>query len=79
MQTAEDARFYAISAPLEKELKVSDKPIVFQFTVKHEQKIDCGGGYLKLLPEFSPTTSTVMPSTLSCSARSAATVLARLT
>ena len=25
-----------------------DKPIVVQFTVKHEQNIDCGGGYAKL-------------------------------
>ena len=25
-----------------------DKPLVIQFTVKHEQNIDCGGGYVKL-------------------------------
>merc|ERR1711878_63147 len=25
-----------------------DKPLVVQFTVKHEQNIDCGGGYVKL-------------------------------
>merc|ERR1719422_2585636 len=25
-----------------------DKPLVIQFTVKHEQNIDCGGGYIKL-------------------------------
>ena len=25
-----------------------DKPMVIQFTVKHEQNIDCGGGYIKL-------------------------------
>lgn len=22
---------------------------MFQFSVKHEQKLDCGGGYMKLL------------------------------
>ncbi|KAG8363891.1 hypothetical protein BUALT_Bualt19G0069700 [Buddleja alternifolia] len=26
-----------------------DKALVFQFSVKHEQKLDCGGGYMKLL------------------------------
>ncbi|KHN44697.1 Calreticulin [Glycine soja] len=26
-----------------------DKTLVFQFSVKHEQKLDCGGGYMKLL------------------------------
>lgn len=25
-----------------------DKPLVVQFSVKHEQNIDCGGGYLKV-------------------------------
>ena len=52
IQTSEDARFYAISAPLSKPFEVKDKPLVFQFTVKNEQKLDCGGGYLKLLPQF---------------------------
>merc|ERR1712212_621319 len=27
---------------------MGDKPLVIQFTVKHEQNIDCGGGYVKL-------------------------------
>ena len=29
-------------------LFLRDKPLVVQFTVKHEQNIDCGGGYVKL-------------------------------
>merc|ERR1711916_214614 len=29
---------------------MGDSDLVFQFTTKHEQNIDCGGGYLKLLP-----------------------------
>ncbi|CAF1915424.1 hypothetical protein YC2023_017705 [Brassica napus] len=38
--------FYAISA----EFSNKDKTLVFQFSVKHEQKLDCGGGgYMKLL------------------------------
>lgn len=27
-----------------------DKDLVFQFTVKFTQDVDCGGGYLKLIP-----------------------------
>lgn len=49
IQTSEDARFYGISAPLTKPFK-SDKDLVIQYTVKHEQDIDCGGAYIKLLP-----------------------------
>ncbi len=26
------------------------KDLVVQFSVKHAQKLDCGGGYIKLLP-----------------------------
>ncbi|KAL0685675.1 hypothetical protein Bca4012_052523 [Brassica carinata] len=42
---ANDKDFYAISA----EFSNKDKTLVFQFSVKHEQKLDCGGGYMKLL------------------------------
>lgn len=48
IQTSEDARFYAISSPIP-EFEVKDKPLVLQYEVKHEQKLDCGGGYVKLL------------------------------
>nr|CAN69651.1 hypothetical protein VITISV_010536 [Vitis vinifera] len=48
IQTSEDYRFYAISAEYP-EFSNKDKTLVFQFTVKHEQKLDCGGGYMKLL------------------------------
>ena len=27
---------------------VEDEPMVIQFTIKHEQNIDCGGDYIKL-------------------------------
>ncbi|KAF9605904.1 hypothetical protein IFM89_020783, partial [Coptis chinensis] len=40
IQTSEDYRFYAISLNFE---------LVFRFSVKHEQKLDCGGGYMKSL------------------------------
>ncbi|XXG46858.1 hypothetical protein AAC387_Pa02g1594 [Persea americana] len=48
IQTTEDFRFYAISAVFP-EFSNKDKTLVFQFSVKHEQKLDCGGGYMKLL------------------------------
>jgi len=50
IQTSEDARFYGLSAPLTKTFTSDDKPLVIQYSVKHEQKLDCGGAYIKLLP-----------------------------
>jgi len=50
LKTAQDARFYQISAAIPKEFSNKGKDLVVQYSVKHEQKIDCGGGYLKLLP-----------------------------
>ncbi|XXG79136.1 hypothetical protein AAC387_Pa09g0274 [Persea americana] len=48
IQTGEDGRFYAISAEFP-EFSNKGKTLVFQFSVKHEQKVDCAGGYMKLL------------------------------
>merc|ERR1711994_491387 len=47
IQTSQDAKFYALSAEF-KPFSNRDKDLVIQFTVKHEQNIDCGGGYVKL-------------------------------
>lgn len=47
IQTSQDARFYGLSTKFEP-FSNKDKPVVFQFTVKHEQNIDCGGGYAKI-------------------------------
>jgi len=47
IQTSQDAKFYALSREF-KPFSNKDKPLVLQFTVKHEQNIDCGGGYAKL-------------------------------
>ncbi|XP_062843665.1 calreticulin 3b [Trichomycterus rosablanca] len=49
LQTSQDARFYAASARFEP-FSNEGKSLVIQYTVKHEQKIDCGGGYIKLFP-----------------------------
>ncbi|KAG9508478.1 Calreticulin, partial [Fragariocoptes setiger] len=49
IKTSEDARFYAISSKFaDTKFDNENKDLVLQFTVKHEQNIDCGGGYLKL-------------------------------
>jgi len=49
LQTQSDARHYAISAEFP-EFSNKDKTLVIQYTLKQEQNIDCGGGYLKLHP-----------------------------
>ncbi|CAJ0831412.1 287_t:CDS:2 [Entrophospora sp. SA101] len=55
LQTSQDAKKYAISTKLDDLIDNTDKTLVVQFSVKHEQNIDCGGGYIKLLPEdFDP-------------------------
>uniref|UniRef100_A0A4W5Q6V0 Calreticulin n=1 Tax=Hucho hucho TaxID=62062 RepID=A0A4W5Q6V0_9TELE len=45
LQTSQDARFYSASSRFES-VSNKDQPLVIQFTVKHEQNIDCGGGYI---------------------------------
>ncbi|GAV03160.1 hypothetical protein RvY_13628 [Ramazzottius varieornatus] len=49
LQTSQDARFYGISTKFDS-FSNEDKPLVIQFSVKHEQNIDCGGGYVKVFP-----------------------------
>jgi calreticulin len=49
IQTSEDARFYGISAKLSESFTNKNKELVVQFSVKHEQDLDCGGAYIKLL------------------------------
>ncbi|KAJ3599633.1 hypothetical protein NHX12_033589 [Muraenolepis orangiensis] len=49
LQTSQDARFYSMSSRFD-DFSNQGQPLVIQFTVKHEQSIDCGGGYIKLFP-----------------------------
>ncbi|KAF6719863.1 Calreticulin [Oryzias melastigma] len=49
LQTSQDTRFYAASPHFEPFSK-EGKSVVIQFTVKHEQKIDCSGSYVKVFP-----------------------------
>lgn len=50
IQTGQDAKFYGLSAPLDEEFDNAGKDLIIQYSVKHEQKLDCGGAYIKLLP-----------------------------
>ncbi|XP_061538987.1 calreticulin-like [Phycodurus eques] len=49
LQTSEDAHFYALSARMEP-FSNEGKVLVIQFSVKHQQKLNCGGGYVKIFP-----------------------------
>jgi len=54
LKTTQDAHFYALSTKFP-EFTNEKKPLVLQFSVKHEQNIDCGGGYIKLFDcNFQP-------------------------
>jgi len=50
IKTSVDARFYGLSAKMSKAFSSKDKDLVIQYSVKHEQDLDCGGAYIKLLP-----------------------------
>nr|QKY15265.1 calreticulin (CRT3) [Polytomella parva] len=50
LQTPVDSKFYAISSKLSKPIDNTGKDLIIQYTVKFEQEIDCGGGYVKLIP-----------------------------
>jgi len=49
IQTSQDAKFYAMSAKFN-EFTNKGKDLYISFIVKHEQNIDCGGGYVKIFP-----------------------------
>jgi len=50
LHTTADARFYQITAEIPEKFSNEGKDLIVQYSVKHEQRIDCGGGYIKLLP-----------------------------
>lgn len=52
IQTSQDARFYGISSKLNEPFTNENSDLVLQFSVKHEQKLDCGGAYIKLLGDM---------------------------
>ncbi|KAK8793368.1 hypothetical protein WA158_004727 [Blastocystis sp. Blastoise] len=51
IQTSPDARFHGYSAKMDKVFDNENKDLVLQYSAKYEQEIDCGGAYIKLLPD----------------------------
>ncbi|KAJ6743930.1 CALRETICULIN AND CALNEXIN [Salix purpurea] len=51
IQTTTDARFFAISSKIP-EFSNKNRTLVFQYSIRLEQDIECGGGYIKLLSGF---------------------------
>jgi calreticulin len=49
LQTSQDAKFYHIASKFPKVVDGTKDKLVIQMTVKHEQSIDCGGGYVKVM------------------------------
>ena len=53
IQTGQDMKFYEISSKLKTPASTGAAPFVLQYSVKFEQGIDCGGGYIKLVgPDY---------------------------
>jgi len=50
IKTGEDARFYGISTEFTP-FSNKGKDLVLQYQMKHEQDIECGGGYIKVGPK----------------------------
>merc|ERR1711968_252203 len=51
LKTTQDYRWYDTSAKMDESFDNKDKTLVVQYSVRHEQKLDCGGGYIMILPE----------------------------
>jgi len=49
LKTMKNAKFYGIAKQLPESFDNTDKQLALLLTVKHEQNIDCGGGYIKLM------------------------------
>ncbi|CCI10902.1 unnamed protein product [Albugo candida] len=51
IKTSEDARFYALTSKFTQAFDNLDKDFYLSYFMQHEQYIDCGGAYVKVLPE----------------------------
>lgn len=51
LQTYNDAKHFSISAKIP-ELSNKNKTLVVQYSIRFEQDIECGGGYIKLLSGY---------------------------
>ena len=55
LKTSQDARFYSTSTEIAEGVTNEGKDLVVSLSVKHEQGIDCGGGYAKFTPAMDAT------------------------
>jgi len=56
LKTTQDAHFYASSVAFPQPITNEGKDLVVSLSVKHEQGLDCGGGYIKVLPQGTDQT-----------------------
>jgi calreticulin len=55
IQTAEDSKFFGISASFDS-FSNEGKELIVQYQAKYEKDVECGGGYLKLGPKMDDAT-----------------------
>lgn len=57
IQATGDSKFFELSTKFPEPINTGKNPLVLQYSVKFEQVIDCGGGYIKaVVPDFDPAT-----------------------
>merc|ERR1712084_102965 len=56
IQTAEDSRFFGISASFDS-FSNDGKELIVQYQAKYEKDVECGGGYLKIGPKLDDLTT----------------------
>merc|ERR1711862_297399 len=56
IQTAEDSKFFGISASFDS-FSNEGKDLIVQYQAKYEKDVECGGGYLKLGPKMDDATT----------------------
>jgi len=55
IQTAEDSKFFGISASFDS-FSNAGKDLIVQYQAKYEKDVECGGGYLKIGPKMADAT-----------------------
>merc|ERR1711897_109933 len=56
IQTAEDSKFFGISAGFDS-FSNANKDLIIQYQAKYEKDVECGGGYLKIGPKVDDLTA----------------------
>jgi len=56
IQTAEDSKFFGISASFDS-FSNANKDLIVQYQAKYEKDVECGGGYLKVGPKMNDATA----------------------